>query len=368
MYRPSIKSRRTLVIIALVALALYYICENTLVEVKASCYDQKIAAAKKMRSALEVLRDYRAAEGVFPEELGDPLVSVMIGDKYSQITTEEGLLSSKLTTLNPNFAGAVVEMIKESGAASGDKIAVAVSGSFPGLNLAVLSACQVLDLEPVVISSLGASSWGANNEDFTWLDMEKVLRDEGVFPYKSVAASIGGGGDIGIGLSQNGRALLREAIERNDVPLIEERELPNSIARRMEIYGNPKEYAAFINVGGGVASLGHPMNGDLIEPGFSFRLKPINYPGIGVINLFGGETPVIHLLKIEKLSAEYDLPLAPNPLPPVGSGKVFIEEKYDLRLAGASLIIIALMLAGIFRLDKRLFKLKQEGVDPDSLI
>jgi len=368
MFRPSIKSRRTLVIIALVSLALYYYSEHSRVQVKAFCYDDKVAAAQKMMFAMEVLRDYRVAQGVFPEELGDPLASVMIGDKYSQITTEEGLLSSKLTALNPNFAGAVVEMIKQTGAKRGDKIAVGVTGSFPGLNLAVMSACDVLGIEPVIISSEGASSWGANNEDFTWLDMEKVLRDNGVFSYKSVAASIGGGGDIGIGLSQNGRALLREAIERNDVPLIEERELQKSIADRMEIYGDPKQYAAYVNVGGGVSSMGHPMNSELIEPGYNFRLNNKNYPGIGVINLFGSKIPVIQLLKVENLSVKYDLPIAPNPLPPVGTGRVFIEEKYDLRIAGASLIIIALMLAGIFRLDKKVFKLKQEGVDPDTLI
>lgn len=357
-----------MVALAIIAVVLYYISEKSLVEVKAPYYEQKIAAAEEMNKALKVIRDHRAAQGVFPEELGDPLVTVMLGQKYSQITTEEGLLSSKLTTLNPNFAAVIVDMLKQAGAEKGDRIAVAASGSFPGLNLAVYSACKVLGVEPVQITSLGASSWGANEEDFTWLDMEQALNENGVFNFKSVAASIGGGGDAGIGLSQMGRELLKAAAFRSDVPLIEGTDLPSSIARRMEIYGDVGQYRAFINIGGGIASLGHKANGDIIDPGYHHRLEPKNYPGIGVINLFGNETSIIHLLNIDRLRQLYDLPLAPNPLPPVGVGRVFNEIRYDLRVTVASLVIIALMLAGVFRLDKKIFKFSHEGTEPDSLI
>ena len=178
---------------------------------------------------------------------------------------------------------------------------------------------------------------------------------------------MGGGNDIGIGLSQNGRELLRSAAERNDVPLIEEADLIQSINKRMEIFGSIDSYKAYVNIGGGVASLGHQWNGDIIEPGYHHRLEPKNYPGIGVINYFGTETSVIHLLKLEKLIEIYGLPLAPNPLPPVGVGKVFMEARYNLKITIASLAIIALLLAAVFRLDKTLFKLSQEGSDPESL-
>jgi len=352
---------------AVIALILYYISENSRIEVKSIYYDQKIAASEKMLEALKVIRDHRAALGVFPEELGDPLVTIMIGEKYSQITTEEGLLSSKLTALNPNFAAAIMEMLEQAGAQKGDKVAIGATGSFPGLNLAVYSACDVLGVELVQISSLGSSSWGANSENFTWLDMETVLREKGIFKFKSVAASIGGGNDIGIGLSQHGRDLLRAAAKRNSIPLIEEPDLLSSINKRMEIYGDIKNYKAYINIGGGIASLGHQWNSEIIEPGLNHRLPLKNYPGIGVINLFGTDIAVIHLEKMEKLIAKYSLPLAPNPLPPVGIGRVFMESRYDLRITIASLVIIALMLAAIFRLDKKLFKFSQEGSDPETL-
>ena len=368
MFKPSIKSPVTTLILAVIALLLYYLSENSRREVKAPYYQEKIAAAEEMHRSLEIIHDHRLAKGVFAEELGDPLAISLLGQQYSLTTTEVGLLSSKLTAINPNFAGAIVDMLEQAGVQKGDKIAVAATGSFPGLNLALFSACKILGLIPVQITSLGSSSWGANEVDFTWLEIEKTLLDEGVSDFKSTAASIGGGNDIGIGLSQLGRQNLRDAAARNDVLLIEESDLKASIAKRMEIYGKIQDYKAFVNIGGGIAALGHPANSDIIDPGFNHRLTPKNYPGIGVINLFGSEIPVIHLSKLDRLRRQYDLPLAPNPLPPIGVGKVFVEEKYDLRVTSASLILIALLLMGIFRLDKKIFKFSEKGVDPDSLI
>ncbi|MBC8277807.1 MAG: poly-gamma-glutamate system protein [FCB group bacterium] len=368
MYRPSIKSRKTLIILALVSLLLYYVSEKSRLEVKNSHFEEKIEAANVMKDAFQVIRDHRAAKGVFDTKLSDPLVATLVGQKYSLITTEEGLLSSKLTSLNPNFAAVIVDMLKQAGVEKGDKIAVGASGSFPGLNLAVLSACKVLELEPVQITSLGSSSWGANEEDFTWLDMEKVLRDAEIFNFKTVAATCGGGNDAGLGLSPMGRNLLSEAATRNEIPLLEADDLQQNIAKRMEIYGNIKQYKAYINIGGGIASLGHPANADIIDPGFNHRLMQKNYPGIGVINHFGASVPIIQLSNIDRLRRMYDLPMAPNPLPHIGEGTVFVAERYDLRVTYASLVIIVLMLVVVFRLDKMVFKLSDEGTDPDSLV
>lgn len=357
-----------MIALALIALALYYWSETSRVKIEADFHAEKVAASRQMLEAMKVIKENRAAQGVFPSELGDPLAMILVGQSHSLITTTEGILSAKHTVLNPNFAAVLVDLLKQADAQSGDKIAVGMTGSFPGLNLALLSACKVLNLEPVIISSLGASSWGANQEDFTWLDIDKILLDEGIFTYKSIAATIGGGDDIGTGLSQKGLQLLSAAAKRNEVPLILTDRLQTQITRRMELYGNPKGYKAYVNIGGGIASLGHTANTDLIEPGFHHRLVPKNYPGLGVINKFGKETAVIQLEKIDELRRRYDLPLAPNPLPPIGVGKVFSETRYNLKVTTASLVIIALLLAGVFRLDKRIFRFADKGTDPDQLL
>ena len=51
----------------------------------------------------------------------------------------------------------------------------------PGANIAVLSAAQAMKVIPVIISSVGASQWGANQLDFTWLDMESALAKNDLF-------------------------------------------------------------------------------------------------------------------------------------------------------------------------------------------
>ena len=88
------------------------------------------------------------------------------------------------------------------------------------MNVAVYSALHELGIEPIIISSTAASQWGANDPNFTWLDMEAALRKNEVFPYKSVAASLGGVGDDAIGLTKRGRRMLERAIERNEMTLL----------------------------------------------------------------------------------------------------------------------------------------------------
>jgi hypothetical protein len=102
-------------------------------------------------------------------------------------------------------------------------IAVNVTGSMPALNIAVLSAAKVLGLDVVLISSVGASMFGATDPYFTWLDIETLLNEKDILSYKSIATSLGGGRDLGRGLSKAGRDLIIEATERNNVELIQEK-------------------------------------------------------------------------------------------------------------------------------------------------
>ena len=154
---------------------------------------------------------------------------------------------------NPNFAAVVVEMLKEAGLEKNDIVAVAFTGSLPGLNIAVHSALQTLKLKPIIITSVGASNWGANDPYYTWLDMESALFKGGIFENKSIAASIGGGLDRGRGLSPEGRQLIVDAIERVGIEFINEEHLEGSIQKRIEIYNKHRKknnIKAFINVGG----------------------------------------------------------------------------------------------------------------------
>jgi len=170
-----------------------------------------------MQQAENIIKEYRQQQGIFVDEENDPNKTALIGEKETLITTDRGNLTAKLTSLNPNLAAVIVDMFKQAKVKKGDKIAMSCTGSFPAMNIAVMSAAKVLGLKLVIISSVGASMFGANDPQFTWLDMEKLLYDKGIFPYRSVAASLGGGRDLGRGLNKTGRELISQAIERNQV-------------------------------------------------------------------------------------------------------------------------------------------------------
>lgn len=351
---------------------LFYWADNSRVKVPQPHYEQKLEAANRMKSALDILRKNRQDAGWALDEVNDPNQSALIGTQYSLITTDQGYLGPKLTSMNPNFAAVIVQMLLEAGLSPGDKAAVAFTGSFPAMNLAVIIACEVYGVEPVIITSVGASNWGANDPDFTYLDMESIVQKAGIIKHRSAAASIGGGDDIGRSLSKVGRSLLEDAVKRNNVTLIPPVSLDESKAERRRIYqanAEPNQYKLFINVGGGIAAVGHPKNGNLIPPGLSTIYVPRNYPDRGLLHEYWEQgIPVIHLLNVDKVADEYGLPQAPVPLPKVGHGKIFYEERYNLTIAWFAVIVLFSVLLAILLLDRDKFKLKEEGVDPDTLV
>jgi poly-gamma-glutamate system protein len=342
------KSNIVLGLLSLLSLLAFIAVENTKMNVKQEWYNEKLEAAQLTQSAENCLKNYRMENGVFIDEINDPNHTALIGQEYSLITTDQGDLISKLTATNPNFAAVMVQLLKEAGLNEDDNVAVAFSGSFPGLNIAVLAAIQTLKLKPVIITSEGASNFGANDPYFTWLDMESILFKANILRNKSVAASIGGGHDVGRGLSPEGRELIVKAIERNSVEFINEKYLENSISRRMELYekysqGQPIQ--AFINVGGGIASLGNTVNGQLIPSGLTEHLPMNNFPLRGVLIQMGQKgIPVIHILNIDQLITKYGLPTNPVPLPDPGEGGIFIQEKYNvITTAGATLVLVVVI-------------------------
>jgi poly-gamma-glutamate system protein len=356
-WRTDKASLSALAFITTMAVLALLLAEQSITPVREPHYTQKLAAAKQALLAQHTLRGVRQPQSTIIDPVNDPNGTGLIGSEFTLITTDRGDITSKLTTTNPNFAAVIVHLLTEAKLAKGDTVAVAMTGSFPALNISALAAMEALELRPIVISSVGSSSWGATDPNFTWLDMERVLKDRGVLHTRSVAASIGGGKDIGRGLSPKGRAAIQHAITRNNVTAIREPSLEESIAARMALYerhAKGRRIKAFINVGGGVASLGNSINGSLIPSGLSTRLGGGNFPMKGVLIRFAERgVPVVHLLDIQHLATRYGLPIDPVPLPELGQGPVYFKERYDRLKLALILIILVGVTAGIVRLDMR---------------
>jgi poly-gamma-glutamate system protein len=360
------KSNIVLGLVSLLALLGFIAVENGKMDVRQDWYNEKLEAAQLSQAAENCLKNYRLENGVFIDEINDPNHTALIGQEYSLITTDQGDLVSKLTATNPNFAALIVQLLKDAGIKDNDNVAVAFSGSFPGLNISVLAAIQTLKLKPVIITSEGASNFGANDPYFTWLDMENILYKSNIFHIRSVAASIGGGHDVGRGLSPEGRDLIVKAIERNGVEFINEKYLENSISRRMEIYqkfSHGQPIKAFINVGGGIASLGTTLNGQLIPSGLTEHLPTNNFPLRGVIIQMGQQgIPIIHILNVDQLVAKYGLPVNPVPLPDPGEGGIFIQKKYNVITTAVATLILVVVIVFIYVNERKRHRLGTDVV------
>jgi poly-gamma-glutamate system protein len=319
-------------------------------------YPAKLAAAQRMELATRALREERLTRGIPIEPEIDPNATGLIGPEYTAITTTLGYLPAKRTSTNPNMAGVLVAMLDRAGAKPGDCAAVAFSGSFPALNVAVLCALQAMELRPVIVSSVGASSHGANDPRFTWLDMEQVLNERGLFPWRSDAVSPGGVTSIPAFFGDEGIREMQAAIARSGRPALDEQgdaSLQPDVTRRMALYetgcgGRP---AVFINVGGSLLALGtcrqaHALPTGLLPPG----IRSVG-SGCGVIfRMAAAGVPVIHLLDIRKIARDYGLPVDPAPLPVVPDGRVMSQGGYSRTAALIGLVILG-MLGGLVKLQ-----------------
>jgi poly-gamma-glutamate system protein len=371
MYKIRAKSNIVLAALSAVSLLAFLAVENGKVNVRQKWYNEKMEAAKLSQTAAEFLKNNRLEKGVFVDPVNDPNQTELIGQEFTLITTDRGEIEAKLSSTNPNFAAVIVQLLKDAGLHSKDNVAIAFTGSFPALNISVLAAIETLRLNPIIISSVGASSFGATDPHYTWLDMETTLYQAKIFSNRSVAASLGGNNDIGRGLSPEGRNLIEKAIERNDVELIYERHLENSIARRMEIYkeySNNKPIKAYINVGGGIASLGNSINGKLIPSGLTEYLPMKNFPVRGVMIQMGQKgIPIIHLLNLEQLLTKFDLPLSPVPLPDPGDGGIFVKKIYNVTLTAVATFILVLVIILVYISEQKHHRLGTDVVPPTSV-
>lgn len=348
-WRPSKVPGRALLLLSITAVAALFVVETFTSEATSGNYDSMLSASRLTQEAIEVLRPVRGRiEPINPSV--DPLRSGLIGTASSSITSNSGDLDSKQATINPNWAAVVVRLLAEADVESGDRVAVAVSGSFPALNLAVYSALQVMEVEPIIIVSGSASQWGANVPAFGWMDMARELRDARVLDIRAAAATLGGIEDRGIGLDEAGLDAIRRSARRAEIELMVPDNYEAAVADRIRVYreaagGEP--IAALINVGGGTATTGpnaidHYFGSGLIRSASSRAFRVPSVMGY----FLRQETPVINFSGIRSLATRFGMPYPPSEMPSVGAGGVYNAEAYRRWLAGL-MILLLLGLTGL---------------------
>ncbi|MFZ2052575.1 MAG: poly-gamma-glutamate system protein [Candidatus Aminicenantales bacterium] len=315
--------------------------------------DEMLTASRRMKEVVAAVRDCREAAGIPIDPLRDINRTGLIGLETSPITTSLGNLEAKRTTVNPNFAGLIVLLLHQAEVSRGDTIAVGASSSFPGLIIATLSAARAMGLRPLLICSLGASQWGANNPGFHWLEILDCLERSDLMMTRPIALSLGGEGDDGKDMNPEGRELLVRAAGETGLPFLSEPTLERNVEERLRLFetaAGEAKIRAFINVGGGYANMGTDSEILKVTPGLAVfsRVPPRERRGM-IFEMAARRVPVIHLLYIKGLCDRYGLPWDPAPLPEPGEGEFYKQKEVVpqafLILAGAYFLLIAIVLA-----------------------
>jgi poly-gamma-glutamate system protein len=328
----------------------------------ASLRKEMAEASRLMEEAAAMIRECRHERGVPVDSSTDVNRTGLVGIETSPLTTSLGHLGAKRTTTNPNMAGLVVLLLEEVGVRRGDVVAVGASSSFPGSIVATLAAMRAMGVEPLLISSLGASQWGANDPAFDWLAVEDCLLRKTDLPARPLALALGGDEDVGRDMSPETVGLLRARVLETGIPFIEEPELEANVGIRMRIYRNGagrRPIQAFVNVGGSFANMGTNSEVLKLRPGVAGEVFIPPPEERGVIQAMAAErVPVIHLLNIRGLCERYGLPWDPKPLPRPGEGEIYriaaTKETWFLVLSAAyfaGLALIVLISGKIVRFD-----------------
>ncbi len=302
------------------------------------------AAAGRMQEAIDIIAGYHETAGIEIDEAIDPNRTGLIGPEYTELFTTLGQLEAKRTTTNPDLAALMVHLLRRAGVAPGDTIAVGASASFPALMIATLAASEAIGAHPVVIISLGASSYGATRPDLDLLRIYQLLLTAGVISTPPSAISLGGEGDVGADFEPGFREGLLERVRRSEVPMVHDPVFRENVARRMAIYLGAGEagaaaaasepagagrIAAFVNIGGNEANLGRSPMVLGVAPGLNESLPLPAEAQRGVLyEMSARGVPVIHLLHIRGLARHHGLPWDPMPPPEPGTNPLTRDEEH----------------------------------------
>lgn len=354
-WRPKNVSRTALLLISAFAIGGLTLVEALPVMNQQPYMRLKMDAAHLAKEAFDVIATARMRSGTEIRYDIDPTGSGLLGLPTSSVTSLPGSLGDKQMTVNPNFAAAIVQMLKKAGVQKDDVVAVGVSGSFPALNVCTYAALETIEARPIVISSGASSSWGANVPELLWLDMERVLQQQNIFRTRAVAASVGGEADRGLSFVPEGVEAIQQSIERNGLQMLNTKKFEDILEERMEIYRKQSDgqpIKAYINVGGGMASVGRTAGKEAFKSGLNQALPAEASDQDGIMHRFARDgVPVIHLVKVRALAQKYGFPEDFTELPKVGQGKVFASPDYNRYLASAVLLVELAMLFLFIRSD-----------------
>lgn len=293
-------------LLALVMTGLWYLAGPSVMSA------EEEALWEKVRAAQSHIFQWRHDNGTGSTEADDPGQCGLIGVEWSAITTTLGDPGAKRTACDPAWAIQFSRWYSDLGLAPGDPVAIYSSSSFPGLLLSALAAAEAMDLEPLMIVSLGASTWGANHMEGPWPVIASELRRGGFVRHRADYYTLGGDAESGLDLAPEALSLLGAAAEQAGVEMITTANLQDMIGRKFELLERHQS-KLLVSIGGSHANLGDDPEVLRMPTGFVLPDEGLS-AGNGVIGMaLRGDIPVIHMLNIRSLSGLNGIPYDRQP-------------------------------------------------------
>ena len=374
MFRPQIQKTYILFLLALIIMFMVYWAANSYERHKTYGYDIKVKAAEIMQNAINSLRTEFVKLKLNSAQDSLAFGSFLVGPKTSIIQTTNGSIQSKLSTLNPDFASMIVEMFIELDLDSNSIISLSYTGSYPGANIAVLSALEAMNIRALIISSCGSSQWGATNPNMTWIDIESHLFKSNFFRNKSHLASIGGGDDFGSQLTLEGKKACESSIYKNKLEPFYIDSQEDNVNFRMKYFNKNDidEVDLFINVGGGIFTVGDSLKRSQIPFGIIYSddiVVDLDINKTVLESFLDKSVPVININHIESLTHLYGLPYPHTSKHKIKEGALFYsQKKYNFKVIMMAFIISSGLVFFVGFVSHREIKKRMHSSEPESIL
>lgn len=318
----------------------------------------QLNAAIRMKDAEAYLKKTILELGIEiePEDLNQ---TGLLGPEFTELTSTPGNVDAKRTSLNPNFAAAMIRYFKEAGLEEGDTIAIGTSGSFPGFLIASTTAATEMNLKVKIIASCGASMHGATRPDFCVFDFLKYLKEGGFADFDLLAVSPGGSNDQGGSVLEDiiyfgTKELALQLCENTGVTVLNYDDMAENIQRRLELYGD--DIGLFVNIGGASPNCGtssYTLNfpqGLVLDPP---TIPTTPYRGLNYEFAARG-VPVLNLLNVRLLAQENGIAYDSVPMEEPGQGGAYTTVEYNPWVIIATICIsIIIIVLGVIAVRSR---------------
>lgn len=300
------------------------------------CIEDQLNAAIRMADAEAYLKE-RILEAGIEIDFEDLNQTGLMGPEFTELTTTPGNTGAKRTSLNPNFAAAMVRYYTDAGLKKGDVVAIGTSGSFPGLMIAALCGATEMGLETRVIASLGSSMHGATRPEFNVFDILDHLKKGGFCEFDLLAVSPGSVNDLGGGNLEGliyfgTKELSLELCKETGYEVIYIEDLAENIQYRLGLYGDDVDL--FVNVGGASPNNGTSSytlnfpNGLVLDPP---TIPTTPYRGL-IYEYAARGIPVINLLDVRGLAEANGIKYDSVPMEKPGESGVYYSVAYNIPL------------------------------------